>query len=170
MSRWNVVVRNVPQMRLAAMEHQGDYAGIAEAFERLGRLFSEDNLWPHARGMAAVYYDDPASVSPAELRSAAGVVVAESFALPADVREVIVGGGPCAVLRHKGSYEELPSAWQAMQAWLGSSAETPSGAPSFEMYLNSPEEVAPAELLTDVCMPLLAEEGGEEMSAEDLAG
>jgi len=36
------------------------------------------------------------------------------------------------------------------------SAYEAADAPGFESYLNSPQDVAPTELLTDICLPLVS--------------
>ena len=155
MTDLNVEIKTIPRMRLAALEHRGPYLEIAKAFERLAALFSQGNLWSHARGMASVYYDDPSEVPEAELRSAAGMVVEESFALPAHMQEIWVGGARCAVLCHKGPYSGLAAAWQAFyHDWLPSSGEAAADIPDFEIYRNNPADTPAEELLTDICVPL----------------
>ena len=155
MSNLNVEIKTIPRMRLAALQHRGPYPEIAKTFEQLGALFNQANLWSHARGSAAVYYDDPSQVPEAELRSAAGIVVEESFTLPADTQEVWAGGTRCAVLCHKGPYSGLPAAYHALYAdWLPSSGETIAALPSFEIYRNDPSNTPAEELLTDICIPL----------------
>ena len=151
----NVEIKTLARMRLAALEHRGAYPQIIRTFEKLCAVFNQGGLWNHARGMASVYYDDPSVVAEAELRSAAGVVVEESFSLPGDLCEIWIGGGRCAVLRHQGAYAGLPDAWHAFyNDWLPSSGEAASDMPSFEIYRNSPKDVPEAELLTDICIPL----------------
>ena len=159
MSDLNVEIKSIPRMRLAALEHRGSYMEIGKSFERLGALFSQGGLWGHSRGAAAVYYDDPSQVPEAELRSAAGMVVEESFTMPTDMREVWAGGTRCAVLCHKGPYSGLPAAYHALYAdWLPASGEAVADMPSFEIYRNDPSDTPAEELLTDICIPL---QGGE---------
>jgi AraC family transcriptional regulator len=38
--------------------------------------------------------------------------------------------------------------------WLVQSGEEPADAPVFEEYLNSPRDTAPADLLSDIYLPL----------------
>ena len=69
--------------------------------------------------------------------------------------ETIIPGGRHAVLRHKGPYATMRSAYQwFFGAWLTQSGEEVADAPVFEEYLNNPREIAPAELLTDIYLPL----------------
>ena len=55
----------------------------------------------------------------------------------------------------KGPYTLLPTAYdQIYGTWLPASGEVPSDYPSFEIYLNSPMDTAPEDLLTQICVPL----------------
>ncbi|MEX0285581.1 MAG: GyrI-like domain-containing protein [Paracoccaceae bacterium] len=152
---YDVEIKSLPDQRLAGIEHKGAYPQIGAAYEQLSAVFTSRNLWPHARGMVAVYYCDPSAVPEADLRSLAGVSVTDALDIPDDLQESTLPGGRHAVLRLKGPYTGLPSAYEYLYgAWLSETGEEPADAPSFEMYLNSPMDTAPAELLTDVCVPL----------------
>jgi len=63
----------------------------------------------------------------------------------------------CAVLRHRGPYATMRSAYQWLYGhWLVQSGREAADAPVFEEYLNNPRDTAPADLLTDICLPLAA--------------
>ena len=66
------VTENVPRRRLFAIAHTGPYMDISRAFEKLGAIVNARQLWPHARGMVGVYYDDPSATAAADLKSHAG--------------------------------------------------------------------------------------------------
>ncbi|MFZ1481646.1 MAG: GyrI-like domain-containing protein [Paracoccaceae bacterium] len=62
---------------------------------------------------------------------------------------------PPAVLAFKGPYAGLPAAYdQLFGIWLPQSGEEPADSPVFELYLNTPMDTAPEQLLTEICMPL----------------
>lgn len=61
--------------------------------------------------------------------------------------------GRAAVTMHIGPYETSGAAYQAIHAWMDKSGEKPGGAP-WEVYLNSPTQVAPAALKTVIYYPL----------------
>ena len=48
----------------------------------------------------------------------------------------------------KGAYRWL------LGVWLPQSGQEPDDDPIFETYLNNPQHVAPAELMTDIHLPL----------------
>ena len=69
--------------------------------------------------------------------------------------ETTIGGGRHAVLRHKGPYATMRSAYQWFYgAWLAQSGEEVEDAPVFEEYLNNPRDTEPQDLLTDIYLPL----------------
>ena len=148
-------IRTLPELRLAALPHTGAYHQIGKAFQQVAAVFNARGLWPHARGMVALYHDDPSSMPEASLRSHAGIRVEEGFALPDVLTEVRLPGGPHAIVTHKGPYAGLPAAWDALYSgWLPQSGHVPADSPPFEIYLNDPTDTAPADLLTEICVPL----------------
>lgn len=151
----DVTIRDMPRTRLASLPHRGPYNTIAKTFEQLSAAFNARNLWPEARGIAAIYYDDIGAVAPAELRSAAAFVVGPSFNMPEGIEEAHIPEGRIAVLLHKGSYAGLPHSWDDLyRNWLPASGETTGDAPPFEIYLNDPRNTAPEDLRTEICVPL----------------
>lgn len=152
---YDVEIKQTPARRLAAQPHRGAYSTIGKAYEQLGAVFTARNLWPHARGMVAIYHDDPNLVAEAELRSHAGVAVEAGFEIPEGLEEVVIAGSETAVLRYKGPYTGLQQVYDWFYGqWLPSSGRTPADSPSYEVYLNSPMDTAPDDLLTEISMPL----------------
>lgn len=150
-----VAIRSLPPLRLAALPHRGPYIGIGAAFEQLSAIFSSRGFWPQSQGMVGVYYDPPGAVPEAELRSHAGITVADGFDMPADLEEVGLEGGRHAVLTFTGPYDRLHLAYDYLYGdWLPASGQETADRPPFERYLNSPAEVAPGELVTEICAPL----------------
>lgn len=150
-----ITIQNRPALRLAALSHTGDYQLCGAAFERVGAIFATRNLFAHTRGMVGIYYDNPAETPVDELRSHACMIVDESFTMPDDLEEIHIPAMRCAVLEHKGPYATLAKAYDELYgAWLPASNEEPADHASFEVYLNDPTDTAPADLRTDICLPL----------------
>ena len=102
-----------------------------------------------------VYYDDPTTVPESDLRSDACLVIDASCVPAAPARLVELAGGECAVYRHVGPYAELPQVWDRFYSeWLATGWREPADAPSYELYLNSPVNTPPAELATEIRIPL----------------
>ncbi len=149
-----VIIRNDAARRLASIPHLGPYPEIGRAFEKLGATIAARGLFPHMGHMVGVYYDSPADVAPAALRSHAGFETTDA-PIAAPLEEVTLPGGRHAVLTFKGPYAGLPAAYdQLFSLWLPDSGETPANSPLFEVYLNTPMDTAPEDLITEICMPL----------------
>lgn len=149
-----VTIREEPARRLVGLSHTGDYHLIGKKFEAFGALCQTRGLWPQISGVAAVYYDNPAEVAAADLRSFAGAVFSGD-AVPEGMEERHLDSGKVAVLTYKGPYSGISAAYQSLYGnWLPASGEEPADTPCYELYLNNPREVPPEELVTEICLPL----------------
>ena len=150
-----VITRTDPARRLAAVPHKGAYHEIARAFEKLGSTVAARGFYGRFGHMVGVYYDSPADVKPADLRSHAGLEAPADLPIEAPLEEVTLPAGRHAVLTFTGPYAGLPAAYdQLFGVWLPQSGETPTDSPVFEVYLNSPMDTAPDDLVTEICLPL----------------
>lgn len=141
--------------RLAAVAHTGPYPEIGNAFQQVATAFTTRNLWQHAQGMVAVYHDNPSLTAPEKLRSHAGLLVNESFAIPEGLEEVTLEAGRMAVMHYKGPYQGLSAAYDYLFCeWLPESGVVPRTAPHYEIYLNDPASTKPDDLLTDIYLPI----------------
>jgi AraC family transcriptional regulator len=147
-------------MEILSVDHVGPYMQIGKAFDALFGWLAKHNLLAAQLGMIAVYFDDPGVVEENALRSKAGVLLPHpilasvTVSAPVSVRQV--KGGEYAVLRHKGPYSDMRAAYEWLYGtWLAQSGREAADAPVFEEYLNSPKDTAPAELLTEICLPLV---------------
>ncbi len=152
---FNVIIKKAVPKRLAALSHTGSYLEIGRVFEAANAIFTTRNLWPGARGMSGIYYDDPNAVPEADLRSHGGIVLADGVPLPDGFEEVSTHGGKTAVLTFRGPYAGLKGAYDYLfGVWLPSSGQEAAEAPVYENYLNAPADTAPDDLLTEICLPL----------------
>ena len=104
-----------------------------------------------------ICYDDPDVTEPSKIRYDACVEVDEHFQPVGDVEVQEIAGGEYAVYVHEGPYENLHDSYTRLYGqWLPSSGREASAAPSLEIYLNSPQNTAPADLRTEICVPLAA--------------
>lgn len=151
-----VVIRDVPAMNIVSLDHVGSYMQIGKAFDSLFGWLASRNLLSAEARMIGIFYDDPGVVPEAELRSKAGVVLPADIDVAAPVGVTQLRGGQYAVLRHKGPYSDMHAAYQWLYGtWLVQSGREAADAPAFEEYLNNPKETAPADLLTEICLPLV---------------
>lgn len=152
---FEVTIRSIAPTQAVTLPHRGSYMKIGKAFETLFGWFASRGLLQGPVRSVGLYFDDPNAVAEEELRSAAGIVVesAPEFTPPMSVAQL--GGGEHAVLRHKGPYSDLHLAYTWLYGtWLPQSGREVADAPVFEEYVNNPRDTPPAELLTDICLPL----------------
>lgn len=162
-SMYDVTVETAPGYRLLGRRHRGAYDDIGPVFERVF-------LWAGARDLiredalgVGLYYDDPQTVPVGELRSFAGVAVDQATVLSPEAQEAgfeiaEVPAGPVAQILFKGPYAELEPVYRHLyETWLPEQGRAPADHPGYEIYLNSPSDTPPTELLTQVRVPLAVE-------------
>ena len=148
-------IRTLLPKRLAAVRHVGPYDQIGPAFRELGRIAGPAGLFgfPGAM-MVGVYHDDPRITPHDQLRSAAGVAIPDTAAIPAGLTEERIEPGTFVVHTHIGSYAGLPDAWHQAITGVSESGRKLRHAASYEMYLNDPTQVAESELKTEIYLPI----------------
>lgn len=83
----------------------------------------------------------------------------------ADVEvQVVVEPGPdttvkpayasCAAVVHKGPYDGIPDAYEALAAWMAQHPEYRICGPAIDRYLNDPDTAPPEELETSILFPV----------------
>jgi AraC family transcriptional regulator len=158
MQSHDVKLLTLEPMDLLAVGHVGPYMKIGDAFYTLAQWLGERNVRTSGAKMVGVYYDDPDTVEASKLRSKAALRLAHEtdVEIVAPVEKLQLPGGEHAMLLHKGPYQGLGQAWmwfynEGLQK-LGRKPDM--SAPSFEVYLNTPDEAAPEDLKTELYIRL----------------
>jgi AraC family transcriptional regulator len=152
---YEATVRQSPAIRVAALSHRGDYMAIGSTFERLAAMAAGQGLLGPGVRWFGIYYDDPSATPSAALRSDACVSVPEGWSPSGDLELREIHGGRYATTLHVGPYAELQRAYQWLYGtWLAASGEEAADAPCVEEYLNDARTTAPADLRTEVWLPL----------------
>lgn len=153
----HVDIKDMPSLRVATVRHVGPYDLIPQAFERLAAIAGPAGLFGRPGVvLMGLYHDDPDSVPAEKLQSDAALVVPDDLAIPAGLTEARVPAGRYACTLFIGPYEQLGEVWGMLKhAWLPASGNRGRAGVSFERYLNTPGEVPPEELKTELCMPVL---------------
>lgn len=156
----DVSIKRVEEQRVAAVRHNGPYNQINGAFEKLGGIAGPAGLYndPAAK-MVGLYYDDPETTPPEQLRSDAGLVISKSTKLPNGLTEQRIPAGEYASTVFVGPYEQLPDVWaRFMGEWLPSSGyRVADDGLSYELYLNDPTQVPKEELRTELLSAVVRE-------------
>jgi AraC family transcriptional regulator len=150
-----VVIETIPATRCASVAHAGAYMEIDRAMGRLFAALAAQEMMAPDQAMRAVFFDDPDLVPVEALRSRACSPVGEGLPLAPPLEETVLREGLYARLRHRGPYAAMKGAYRwLLGVWLPQSGHEPDDDPIFEAYLNYPQHVAPAELITDIHLPL----------------
>ncbi len=151
-----IEMMNLPRRASIQLEHRGPYHDIGRTFGTLFMHLGATGLTDRVRGVFGKYTDDPKLIAPADLRSHACAFVDETIeTLPAPLEAAHAGGGRYAVLHYKGPYSAMQPAYDWLfGVWLPASGFVPRDAPVLEINLNTPMDTAPADLLTEICLPV----------------
>jgi len=151
----NVIVEEMPALRVATVHHVGPYNRIGEAFQRLDGVVRPAGLCQPGAMMLAIYHDDPESTPADQLQSDAGITVPSDAALPAGVAETRLPAGRYARTTHVGPYTTLGDTWSRfMGEWLPKSGHRVGSGASYEVYRNTPMDTRPEDLRTDLYLPI----------------
>ncbi|MBO9621953.1 MAG: GyrI-like domain-containing protein [Sphingomonas sp.] len=151
----SVEVVSVEPFRLLAIRNVGDYAELNAGYTRLFDLVLQQMPPEALRGIYGVPYDDPRFIPPEDCRFDCALATGEAGAPVGALSELRLGGGHHARLRHLGSYDALPESIDLLYAAAIVELDQPLGsAPAFVHYLDDPEEVAEAELRSEIYLPL----------------
>lgn len=148
-------IQTLEPIHCAAIAHQGAYTGIGTTFEKLAAWAAGAGVPLGATRVLAVSYDDPRSVPEKDLRSHACIELPPGAAASPPTAELMIAGGRHAVYRHVGPYADLHRAFSAIYGELMPGAGlVPADRPPFEIYRNDARSTPPADLVTDICIPI----------------
>ncbi|PCK31370.1 AraC family transcriptional regulator [Pseudoalteromonas piscicida] len=149
---FTVETENTDKMTLIGLEHSGDYMQIGQAFEKLNLLAQQHGLLNEQTRFFGVYFDDPQTVEPQQLRSMATILVPKlPTPLPAGLCAFSLPQGKTANLLYQGDYASLETPYEYLFGqWLPNSNFEPANVPVVEEYLNDVRDTQPSELLTRI--------------------
>ena len=155
----DVRIETLDDIDVVRIRHVGPYNEVGACFERLFAWAAGVGARPGR--IFTLSWDDPDTVEPEKLRSDACLELQTSAEPPPGIEIDRIGSGRYAVHTHRGPYDGIPETYRHLFAsWLPQSGEEPDDRPCMELYRNSPVDTAPAELLTDLCLPLRTAPGG----------
>ncbi len=151
--RYQVEARTQGRQPYVAVRRTIPMDGIGAA---MGPMFEQLYGWLGGSGVtpAGMPWTRYLSVGSSEVELEVGTPVAEDHPrVGPGFIEGVLPAGEVAVTLHVGPYDQLPEAYTAIHAWLGSRGLGPSGA-MWEVYENGPDsEPDPARWRTLVCFP-----------------
>ncbi len=150
-----VAIQTLSPARVVFLRHQGSYDQVGATWGRLTSWAGRRGLIGPATRFLGISYDDPQITPPDKLRYDAALTVNAPVEPEGEIGVAEIAGGRYAVLTHKGPYETLGRAYQALLGgWLPASGCELRDLPCFELYLNSPQTARPEDLLTVIHVPI----------------
>ncbi|HLP09957.1 MAG TPA: AraC family transcriptional regulator [Opitutaceae bacterium] len=148
-------IRQRPATRVAYVRHIGPYAAVGQAWGKICGFAAARGLYgPHTQYIG-ISHDDPKITAAAQQRYDACVTLEREIAPEGEVGVRTIPGGRHAVFLHCGPYENFQATYDAIFGdWLPHSGEQLREQTAFEIYLNHPDTAAPADLRTEIWIPL----------------
>ena len=144
--QYHVVLSEDPEQKVFSIR---ETIGVDQYHDFFERLFQEaDRQGLTQAGPIQMLYHDEA-FNPARSDVEAQMVVAQDGP---DVK--IKPACTCAAVQHRGAYENLHLAYDALCAWLGEHTEYQICGPAMDRYFGDPDNTPPDQLETGVLFPV----------------
>lgn len=151
----DVRIVDFPETRVAVLEHRGPPELEHETSRRFIEWRIANKVRPDQHRTYGVHYDDPRTTPPAQYRM--DLCVSFDGEVPPNPWGVVVKripAGRCAVTRYVGPRDDVLPVRELVGTWLPQSGEVRADFPVFFHYVNVGPGVLPAEMITDVYLPL----------------
>lgn len=142
--------------RVALLEHRGSALTLGDSIRKFIAWRKMHGLHPSKHATFNIVHDDPDESPAGEFRFDLCVAFDGPVAANEDgVRESVIAGGRCAMVRHVGSDDRLGRSIHRLYAeWLPTSGEETRDFPLFMQRVKFFPEVPDAEAVTDIYLPL----------------
>jgi len=145
-----------PETRVAKLEHHGSVLRLGDSIRKFIEWRKANKLPPHLSATFNIIHNDPDETPPEEFRF--DLCAATDRPIPANesgVTEFLIPGGRCALLRHRGSDDQLGRSIMHLYAnWLPTSGEELRDFPLFMHRVKFFPDVPDGEAETDIYLPL----------------
>lgn len=148
-------IRQRPATPVAFVRHTGPYASVGAAWQKICAFAGQHGLLGPRAACIGISLDDPKITTTEQLRYDACITLDREVAPAGEIAVQTIPGGRYARFLHEGPYENLSATYDAIfRDWLPTSGEQLRDQPAFELYLNFPDHTAPADLRTEIWVPL----------------
>lgn len=133
----SIEVRNLEPIETIAIHHTGDYSGIGAAFNRLAEWATAGGYWAKGPRMVGIYHDDPATTSPAQMRSTAALEDKGGMTPATGMERYTVSGGKYLVLTAEVVMSEYGAAWQKIDTEVLERGLSHDTRDHYELYISA---------------------------------
>lgn len=145
--KYHVILMPDPEQSVFGIRRTVPVTKFHDLFQELRREIARRGL-QQTGPIQMLYHDQEFNEESADVEAQA--VVAPSA--PVTTRKPAYE--TCAVVIHKGPYEGLPGAYEALAAWMAQHPEYRVCGPAIDRYLNDPDITPPEELETGILFPV----------------
>jgi AraC family transcriptional regulator len=147
-----VVIKEGEPFCYAEMEFGGSFDQMEKSIQTFMGEFFKQGLVP-AGPFIGVYFNDPKTVRPEELKWNLGFQVSTDANVQPPLKKTEFKHKTVAVYLHIGPYGNMDKAYEKIFKYVEDNGYKTIW-PVYDKYLNSPMEVSPEELKTEVMVPV----------------
>lgn len=148
-------IRQRPATTVAFVRHTGPYASVGAAWQKICSFAGSRQLLGPKTSYIGISHDFPNLTASEQLRYDACITLDRELSPTGEVGVQTIPVGRYAVFLHRGPYESFSATYDAIyRDWLPNSREQLRNQSAFELYLNSIENTPPADLRTEIWVPL----------------
>ena len=150
-----VEVKEMPELKMAQVRHQGPYKEIGKAFEKLMQWAGPRGLlnFPKTK-MAGIYYDSPRVTDESKMQSSACITIEDEVEVSGEVSKITIPEGKFAVGRFELKMDEFEKAWNSMSLWIPENNFELREGHFHEIYHNDAKEHPEGKFVVDICIPV----------------
>lgn len=150
-----VEVKEMPELRMAQVRHQGSYKEIGKAFDILMKWAGPRGLlnFPKTK-MAGIYYDSPRVTDESKMQSSACITLERDVEVSGEVSKIKIPAGKFAVGRFELKPDEFEKAWNSMSLWIPENNFEIRDGHFHEIYHNDAEQHPEKKWVVDICIPV----------------
>ena len=155
-------IKEIAERQVAFVSFTGNYMGNPQIFTD---LFNKLCGWAGQKGLISPksvflssYQDDCKITPPDELKLDLCMSIPEDTKVDGDIQKKVLPGGKYAVMHTElTGAEEYGLAWDTVVEWVErNNYEVDMSRPSYEIYLNNPEEHPEKHHIVDICRSVKA--------------
>jgi AraC family transcriptional regulator len=153
-----IKIGELEEKQVAFVSFIGNYMGNSKVFKD---LFDKLCGWAGPKGLItsntvflSAYQDDPNVTPPDKLRLEVCMIIPENTEVEGEIQKKVLPGGKYIVMKTELSGpQEYGDAWNKIVEWMKeNNEEIDMSRPSYEIYLNNPEEHPEKHHILNICM------------------
>lgn len=150
-----VEIKELPEMKLAALTYIGEFEKTPQAFEKLLRFGTDKGLMNHPGFLVmTLYHDNPRISGLDKSRWSVGFTLDRDIEAEGEIRPFTVSKGKFAVGHFEILPEQFPKAWESMPVWVIENGYTFRDSDCLEIFYNDGKNHPEHKFIVDICIPI----------------